>query len=117
MFSVSVAGGGAFTEEATQTPGLARQHLSVARATRIGSGTQSGSRTRIRRIATAHHKNKRKRHRRKDGRSFCAVIDFGTKGCIPWSDYFKMTVKNGQADVSELTKTHMQHQVVLRLIN
>ena len=55
MFFESVAGrGGAFTEEGTQTPALVRQHFSVARATRIGSGTQSGSRTRIRRIATEH---------------------------------------------------------------
>ena len=42
MFSESVAGIGVFTEEATQTPALVRQHFSVARAARIGSGTQSG---------------------------------------------------------------------------
>ena len=57
-------------EQFSETPALVRQHFSVTRATRIGSGTQSGSRTRIRRIVKAHHKNKRKRHCRKDGQSF-----------------------------------------------
>ena len=108
MLSESVAGGGAFTEEATQTPLFGCEGDKDWKWNTVrGKG---GSQRRITKTNERGIVGEMDSH-------FAQSLILGRKGVRSLVRLLQDDGQNGQADVSELTKTFMQHQVGLRLIS